>query len=85
MWGLFRLMYKEGKCVCMYIYVCAHSMQPSQPICFSLCIYINKYSPLSLSTRKTETTSSLFTRINFLMDRMRRRESSEWRIMPCWG
>jgi hypothetical protein len=25
----------------------------------------------------------LFTRISVLMERMRRRESSEWRIMPC--
>jgi len=39
--------------------------------------------PFFLSTRNTETTSSLLTRMSFLMDRMRRRESSEWRIIPC--
>ncbi len=44
----------------------------------------HRYIPLSLSTRSTDTTSSLFTRISFLMERMRRRDSSECRIMPCY-
>lgn len=40
------------------------------------------YTPFSLSTRRTTTTSFRPTRMSFWIDRIRRLESSESRIMP---
>lgn len=41
-----------------------------------------RHTPFSLSTRNTTTTSLRPTRMSFCIDRIRRRESSESRIMP---